>query len=65
MKFLDWLRHTVSGLSAPKVDEVIGDGNDAEIDFEILSDPENPMYAEMLRRYHAQQAREERSDDGD
>ena len=61
-RMLGWLRRTVVNLSERSVDEAIDDTHDSAIDFEILNDPSHPRYAEMRRRYHELEAREDPSD---
>jgi len=61
-KFLSWLRHAVSDLSEKAVDDALDDQAAKAIDFEILCDPRHSKFLEMRRRYHEQQAREDRDD---
>lgn len=61
-RFLSWLRRTMTGLSEKAVDEALDSDTTKPVDFEILGDPRHPLFHEMQRRHHAQQAREERPD---
>lgn len=61
-RVLSWLRRTVTGLSEKAVDEALDSDTTKPVDFEILGDPRHPLFHEMQRRHHAQQARENRDD---
>ncbi|HEX6118741.1 MAG TPA: hypothetical protein VFZ03_04760 [Dongiaceae bacterium] len=51
----------MTDLSEGAVDDAL-DGDAAKpVDFEILGDPRHPLFNEMQRRHHAQQAREDRA----
>jgi hypothetical protein len=52
----------VINLSERSVDEAIDNDQDSAVDFEILHDPSHPRYAEMRRRYHELEARDDPSD---
>jgi hypothetical protein len=61
-KLLDWFRHTIVDFSERKVEEAIDEHAHDDVDFEAMSDQTNPMCADMRRRYHIQQARQDQSD---
>ena len=61
-RVLSWLRRTVTGLSEKAMDEALDSDTTKPVDFEILGDPRHPLFHEMQRRHHAQQARENRDD---
>lgn len=61
-RFINWLRRTVTDLSEKSVEDALDRDATGEIDFEILGDPKHPMFHEMRRRYHEQQAREDGRD---
>ena len=57
-----WLRRTVVNLSEKSVDDALDNNQDSAVDFDILLDPSHPRYAEMQRRYHQVEAREDSTD---
>jgi hypothetical protein len=61
-RLLGWWRRNVVNLSEHSVDDALDRDQDSAVDFEALTDPNDPRCPEMRRRYRRLEAREDRGD---